>query len=126
VANECIPLFRPGADVTAQTSAAVTGKRFVNISANRDATTGLIVVGPCAAAARAWGVAAYDAPINSRVPVLRGKGSIVPVTAGGTIAFGAMVEVDASQRAITLAAGVAVGRAIEAGTVGNDIYVELI
>jgi Uncharacterized conserved protein (DUF2190) len=125
MANECIPLFRPGVDVTCQTSAAVQGKRFVNISANRDATTGLFVVGPCAAAAKAFGVAAYDAPINSRVPVIRGTKSIVPVTAGGTIAFGAQVEVDASQRAVTLAGTVPVGRALEAGTVGNDILIEL-
>ena len=126
MANECIPLYRPGADITCQTSTAVTGKRFVQISATRDATTGLIVVGNAAAAGRIFGVAAYDALINSRVPVIRGKGVIIPVTAGAAIAFNAEVEVDASQRAVTFSAGVKVGRTIEAvGAAGVDVFIEL-
>lgn len=125
MANECIPLFRPGADITCQTTGAVTGKTFVDISATRDASTGLIKVATATAAGRSFGVAAYDAASGGRVPVIRGKGSIVPVTAGGTIAFGAQIEVGASGRPVTLAAGVAVGRAVEAGTNGADVFVEL-
>ena len=125
MANECIPLYRPGEDVTCQTTAAVVGKTFVDISATRDTTTGLIKVATATAAGRALGVASYDAPINGRVSVQRGKGVILPVTAGGAIAAGAQVEVGASGRAVTLAAGVAVGRAIETGTNGNDVFIEL-
>jgi hypothetical protein len=125
VANECTPLFRPGADITCQTTGAVTGKTFVDISATRDASTGLIKVATATAAGRSFGVAAYDAASGARVPVIRGKGSIVPVTAGGTIAFGAQVEVGTGGKAVTIAAGAAVGRAVEAGTNNNDVFIEL-
>lgn len=125
MANECTPLFRPGADVTGLTTGAVTGKTFVDISATRDATTGLIKVATATAAGLTFGVAAYDAASGARVPVIRGKGSIVPVTAGGTIAAGAEVEVGSSGRAVTIASGKARGRAVEAGTSGNDVFVEL-
>lgn len=125
MANECIPLFRPGADITCLTTGAVTGKTFVDVSATRDATTGLIKVATAAAGAKAFGVAAYDAASGARVPVISGPGQIVPVTARATIAFGAEVEVGGTGGVITLATGKAVGKAVEAGTNGNDILVEL-
>lgn len=125
MANECIPLFRPGSDVTALTTANVTGKTFVDVSAARDASTGLFKVATAAAAARAWGVAAYDAASGNRVAVICGPGTVVPVTAGGTIAFGAEVEVGATGKVVTLASGKAVGKALEAGTNNNDIFVRL-
>lgn len=125
MANECTPLFRPGADVTCLTTGAVTGKTFVDISATRDATEGLIKVATATAAGLSFGVAAYDAASGARVPVVRGKGSIVPVTAGGTIAFGAEVEIGSSGKAVTIASGKARGRAVEAGTNGNDVMIEL-
>ncbi|MGW4325445.1 MULTISPECIES: capsid cement protein [Nocardia] len=123
MANECTPLFRPGRDITGLTTGAVTGKTFVDVSATRDATTGLIKVATAAAGAKAFGVAAYDAASGARVPII--CGGIVPVTAGGTIAFGAEIEVGSSGRAITLASGKAVGKAVEAGTNGNDILVRI-
>jgi hypothetical protein len=126
VANECTPLFRPGADVTCLTTGAVTGSTFVDISATRDASTeGLIKVATATAAGLSFGVAAYDAASGARVPVIRGKGSIVPVTAGGTIAFGAEVEVGTGGKAVTIASGKARGRAVEAGTNNNDVMIEL-
>ena len=125
MANECTPLFRPGADVTVLTTGTVVGKTFVDISATRDATTGLIKCATATAAGLSFGVAAYDAASGARVPVIRGKGSIVPVAAGGTIAFGAEVEVGASGKAVTIASGIARGRAVEAGTNGNDVFIEL-
>jgi hypothetical protein len=125
VANECTPLFRPGADVTCLTTGAVTGSTFVDISATRDATEGLIKVAPATAAGLSFGVAAYDAASGARVPVIRGKGAIVPVTAGGTIAFGAEVEVGTGGKAVTIASGKARGRAVEAGTNNNPVMIEL-
>lgn len=127
MANECIPLFRPGDDITCQVSAAVLGKRFVSLSATRDVTTGLMVVAQSGAAARHFGVAAYDQPtVGSRVPVIRGKGSIIPVTSGAAIAFNAELEVDASGRAVTFSAGAKVGRAVEAvGAANTDVMIEL-
>lgn len=123
MANECTPLFRPGRDITVLTTAAVTGKTFVDVSATRDASTGLIKVATAAAGAKAIGVAVRDAAIGTTVAILRG--GILPVTAGGAIAAGAEVEVGASGRAITLASGKAVGKAVETGTNGNDVFIDL-
>jgi hypothetical protein len=44
MANECIPLYRPGLDITAVTTGAVVGKTFVDYSAAL--TTGLVSVTP--------------------------------------------------------------------------------
>lgn len=123
MANECIPLYRPGADVTAVTTGAVTGKTFVAQSAAL--TTGLISVAAATAAGAVFGVAAYDAASGARVAVIRGPKSIVPVTAGGTIAYNAEVEVGSGGKAVTIASGIAVGRAVSAGTNNNDVYVSL-
>ena len=71
MANECIPLYRPGADVTCVTTGAVTGKTFVAQSAAL--TTGLISVATATAAGAVFGVAAYDAASGARVAVIRGK-----------------------------------------------------
>ena len=128
MANECIPLFRPGADITCLTTAAVVGKTFVDISAAPSpvlASGGLIKVVTATAAGLSFGVASYDAASGARVPVIRGKGSIVPVTAGGTIAVGAEVEIGSAGKAVTIASGKARGRALEAGTNGNDLFIEL-
>jgi Uncharacterized conserved protein (DUF2190) len=125
VANECIPLYRPGGDLTVLTTAAVTGKTFVAVSATRDATTGHIKAATATAAGGTLGVAARDIASGAYGPVICTPGIIVPVTAGGTIAFGAEVEVGANGKAVTIASGVAVGRAVEAGTNNNDILVKL-
>ncbi|MFR9767060.1 capsid cement protein [Nocardia sp. SC052] len=122
MANEVQPLFRPGREFTARTTASVTGKTFVDVSATRGAD-GLIRVATAAAGAKALAVAGYDAASGATVTLFRG--GIVPVTAGGTIAFGAEVEVGASGRPITLASGKAVGKAVEAGTNGNDILIAI-
>lgn len=120
MANECTPLFRPGRDITGLTTGAVTGKTFVDVSATRGAD-GMIKVATAAAGAKAFGVAKYDAASGALVGILRG--GVIPVTAGGTIAFGAEVEVGTAGKAITLASGKAVGKAVEAGTNGNDIQI---
>ena len=33
MANECIPLYRPGADISCTAGGAITGKTFVKVSA---------------------------------------------------------------------------------------------
>ena len=126
MANETIPLYRPGDDVTATASGSITGKTFVDISAGVNAATGTTLTVVTATAAGATvGVASRDTASGAKLHVLRGKGSVVPVTAGGTIAAGAEVEVGASGRAVTLASGKARGRAWSAGTSGNDVFIEL-
>lgn len=127
MANECIPLYRPGADVTAVATAAVNGKRFVDLSAGslNAATGALASVAHATAAGKAVGVAAFDAPSGASVAIIRGKGTIVPVAAAGTIAYGTEVEVGAAGKVVALASGKAVGRAWQAGSNNNDVLVEL-
>jgi hypothetical protein len=114
MANECIPLYRPGQDITATAGAAITGCRCVAHSAGRSATTGLTSVTHATAAGAIAGVSAYDAASGARVAIMRGKGLTVPITAGAAIAALAEVEVGTAGKVITKASGVAIGRAIEA------------
>jgi hypothetical protein len=125
--NESIPAYRPGADLTATAAAGgVIGKTFVDITAALNVATGTpITVGPATAAGLSVGVASRDTAATAKLHVLRGVGSVVPVTAGGNISVGAEVEVGANGRAVTLAAGKARGRAWSAGTAGNDVFIEL-
>lgn len=122
MANEAKPLFRPGANVTVKTTAAVTGKTFVGVSATPDAD-GLIKAATATAATKAFGVAARDIASGDIGLILRG--GIVNVTAGGTIAAGAEVEVGTGGKAVTLASGKSVGTAVSAGTSNNDVLVAL-
>jgi predicted RecA/RadA family phage recombinase len=123
MANEAKPLFRPGQDVTALTTADVIGKRFVGVSATRDASTGLVKVAHATGAAKAFGVAGYDIASGKHGTIHRG--GILFVTAGGAIAAGAQVEVGTDGKAVTLASGVAVGQALETGTNNNDVLIAL-
>lgn len=125
MANEVTALFRPGGDVTVLTTAAVVGKTFVDISATRDVPTGLFKVATAAAGSKALGVATKDAASGARVVVIKAPGTILPVTAGAAIAFGAEVEVGTGGKVITLASGKAVGKALEAGTNNADVLISL-
>lgn len=126
MANESIPLYRPGQDLTAIAGGAIVGKTFVDISAAVSASAGTpVTVVTSTGAALSIGVASRDTFSGAKLHVLRGKGSVVPVTAGGNIAVGAEVEVGASGRAVTIASGKARGRAWSAGTSGNDVFIEL-
>lgn len=126
MANESIPVFRPGGDLSATASGAVTGKTFVNITAGYNLATGTVpVVATATAAGLSLGVASQDAASGALFHVIATPGVILPVTAGGTIALGAEVEVGTSGRAVTLASGKARGRALSAGTSGSDVLVQL-
>lgn len=124
-ANECIPYKEPGERVTATTTAAVTGKRAVAISADRQADGTYSVALP-AAGGRIFGVAGWDAPSGARVGVIRDPGIILPMTSGAAIVAGAQVQVDATGAVIPLAAGVAIGTALTGvGAAGNDAMIAL-
>ena len=127
MANECIPLFRPGGDLTATAAAGgVKGKTFVDITTAIDAAAGTLPTAATATAAGlSIGVAAYDTAAGIEFPVIRNRGAIVPVTAGGVIAAGAEVEVGADGKAVTIDEGIARGRAWSAGTADHDVFVEL-
>lgn len=89
-----VRVYAPGADITAEATATVTGRRFVRISGNR-ATGGNLSVAHATAAARAFGVARHDATTGELVSIARG--GVVKVTTGAVIAAGADVEVGRRQ-----------------------------
>jgi hypothetical protein len=122
---ECTPYKMPGTEITAQTTAVVTGKRFVGISGDILAD-GSLRVAHAAAGTRAIGVAKYDAASGGKVGVFRGARMVVPVTAGANIVAGAAVEVGTNGQAITLASGVAVGYAETAAVSGQDARICLL
>lgn len=130
MANDLIPYFRPGQDITALATAAVTGKRFVRISGNRTSGPGLSATAEgsvyraqhCDAALHPVGVSKYDAPLNGMFGIARG--GIVPVTSGAAITAGQAVQSDANGKAIALAAGPKAGVAMS-GVGGADLDVEV-
>jgi hypothetical protein len=122
MSNETKPLFRPGHDVTALTTAAVTGSTFTAVSADRS-TTGHIRVATAAAGVKAFGVAARDLASGEFGPIIREAATFV--TAGGAIAAGAEVEVGSGGKAVTKASGVTAGTALETGTNNNPVLVAL-
>lgn len=126
MANECIPLYDPGAAITGTASSNVTGKRFVGVTTGLNATNGtLVAVAHATSATKPLGVAVRDAASGARVLVESRPGAVVPVTAGGTIAANAEVEVGSNGQAVTLASGKPAGQALSAGTSGNDVFVRL-
>src|SRR3954468_5155373 len=131
-ANTCYPLFETS-DVTFQATAAVTGKRFLSISADITSGPGLsatsegsnLRMAHAAAGAKAFGVSKYDVASGAKGGVYGTPGRVVPVTAGGTVTAGQQVEVGTTGQAITLASGIAVGLAVTSATSGNDVFVKI-
>lgn len=137
MANDLIPLFRPGADVTAQATAIVAGKRVVKVSAAMTSGPGLsntaegsnIRVAQCAGATdQPFGVSKYDAPSGGKVGVVRE--GIVPITGGAAVTAGQAVMADANGKVIPYVyAGAAVpvplGIAVTDGVLDGDVYVAL-
>ncbi|MBX7453404.1 DUF2190 family protein [Mycolicibacterium sp. 3033] len=102
-------VYAPGADITAEATAAVTARRFLAISGNR-ASGGNLSVAHATAAGRVFGVAVTDAASGDLVTVARD--GVLKVDAGGTIAAFAEVEVGTAGRVVTKASGIAVGYAL--------------
>lgn len=129
--NECIRYYSPGQDISAYVGSAVTGKRFVKVSANRQAGPALntstsgsnITIAPATAAGAVFGVAAWDGAVADIVDVRRG--GVVPVTASGAITAGDRVEVATGGKAATLASGIAVGYAVSGAADGEDAQIAL-
>lgn len=137
MANECIPLYHTGGEVTCQTTAFVTGKTFVtqtgplvvgNPSQNVESVPIRVATSP--SAGRAFGVAVYDAASGARVPVITIKsGYVVPILAGGPITAGDTVESGANGYAVAAAGGStnpSLGKAVSTSTAaGQDVLVAL-
>ncbi len=115
------PKFESGSGpVTCHAPAALTGARFVTVSA---APTGgnPTVAAVAVAGAKVFGVVVQDAPAGSKVAVHASPGTITTVQAAAAIAVGASVQASANGRAETLAAGAAVGVALEAATAADQL-----
>jgi hypothetical protein len=93
---------------TALAAGAIVKNRFIGFT---DATP--------AAGAACKGVAQDNAAVGETVGV-KARGWIL-VESGGVIAVGAQVETDNLGRAVTLAAGVALGRALDAATAAGQL-----
>jgi hypothetical protein len=115
--NECIPYFEAAytRKITVHAGYAITGKTFVGpltapqsgwaaLAADPLATgDGSNLLCPAAPAANGQfgGVAAWDAASGSKVPVINGAGTFLPVTSGAAVAVGDLLKVDASGRVVT-------------------------
>jgi hypothetical protein len=121
MANEMTGIYDDGDDLTAVASAAVVGRRFVSVSADRNATTGNITMATTAAGARAHGVAKYDAASGTTFGVaMRGTSRVYQVQATAVaIAAGVDVEVGTGGMAQLKASGTAVGYVIAACAVSG-------
>lgn len=136
--NLATPFYEDGDELTGYCTAAVTGKRFVKIAANRQAggpnlvggaitdsiAGGNVSIAQCVAGDKVLGVAVYDQALGNLVPIYRAP-KVVPVTAGAAIAAGQEVQSDANGEAIPLAAGKAAGLALDAAAVGADAQIAL-
>lgn len=130
--NEAIAFYDSGEDITGFCTAAVTGKRFVKVSGARtgggpvsdDIGGGNVKVAPAGAGDKVFGVATYDAAINSLVPVARAN-KVMPVLAGAALTAGQEVQSDALGKAIPLAAGKAAGLVIDDAASGAEAQVSL-
>jgi hypothetical protein len=143
VNNECIPLKSAAYTqvITVHCTAGVTGKKFVAVLTGRQsgglgglATDPLaagdgsdyIIAGPPAAAAAVGGIAMWDVGAGGKAPILRGQGTVVPITAGaGGVTAGVEVQVDATGAVVPFSAGIKVGRALTAAAAAADAEVEL-
>jgi hypothetical protein len=139
MANDMIRTHEPGADVPAQATAAVVGKRFVKISGARSYKFNQLAnsadgnnykVATCGAGQPAFGVAKYDQPtVNGKVGVARS--GIVVVTVGATpLVAGTRVMSDANGAAVPWTsaaseANVALGYAVDDAAAGTDAEIAL-
>ncbi|NAZ73861.1 DUF2190 domain-containing protein [Kineococcus sp. T13] len=139
--NECIPFYRPGADLTAIAITAVIGKRCVKISGNRQTSpgaagplatsvgTGNVSIGHADAGGRIFGVAKWDAALTDiqggMVGVIRGPGNVVPITCSANITAFQEVEVTTNGQVGPKNTGVAIGFALTAAASGTDAQISL-
>jgi predicted RecA/RadA family phage recombinase len=141
MANDLIPFKLPGDDITGVATAAITGKKCVQITAAKPAgpsgtlaatadTGHLYQVGHPGAGGRAlgagkriFGVAKWDAPIGGKVGIA--KDGIVPITCSAAVLAGAEVEVAADGSIIPNAAGVAIGLCLNDAAINTDAEIDL-
>jgi len=124
-ANQCVPLFRPGQDITVSCDVPLAGKTFVAIKANQaaQAVTGLAEVVQATAAAKPFGVLAHDGAADEVVDCIRS--GVVPMIAAGALQSGQGVEVGAAGKPAVLAAGIRVGTVMFNAADGAEVFIAL-
>lgn len=137
--NAILPLYRPGAELTARASAAIGAGKFVvptgafeggpalDISTPTSPLTGgnNFRVALAGAGVKAIGVTAWDTAADGDKVTIFAGGHVVPMTAGANITSGAEVESNASGNPIALASGRANGICISTATSGNTAWIKL-
>lgn len=99
--NEAVPYFDRADQITCRATAAITGKRFVHISANMGSDGHARVAHSVGAAGKkAFGVSVSDAASGDDVGVYMPGNIVVPVTAGEALDFGDLVYSDATGQAV--------------------------
>jgi len=138
VGNLCTPYYEPGSRVTGRaTGAAVVGKTFVTVAANKDpgsreldtgATGGNVkiktAVAADATAGKVLGVAEHDAPQDKTTPILAG-GFVVPVTAGAALSAGDLVTAGANGKAVAAATNRPAGISLSNAAIDQDAIIRL-
>lgn len=120
VANECIPFYDDGDDITGVVTTAVTGKRCVKVSGDLG-TAGCVAIAPADAGGRIFGVAGLDGAVGDFVRVLRGTKSVVPIRASAAIAAFEEVMVGANGTVVpAVSATEAESAELVTGVVGDD------
>ena len=110
-ANECIPFYEAAytQKLTVDFDAAVAGKRFCAPLEDFESGPGLSATaeggnltcdGYAAANGRTGGVVGWDVGVGGKGPVIKGAGTILPVTSGASVTAGAMLKVDATGRVV--------------------------
>lgn len=123
--NEAVPYWDQADTITCHAAAAITGKRFVGISAARTGGNPTVTHAAAAGAQPSRvGVAAYDAPAGSKVTVYTGT-QVVPVTAGAALTAGQSLTSSATGAAVDAAAGPVLGTAYDDAANGTDTPVKL-
>jgi hypothetical protein len=142
-ANECIPYYEGPytQTLTVHAAYAITGKTFVGPLTGYQSQGPALANDPLAAgdggnlqAAAAptaggetAGVACWDVANGGKCVIIRGAGTMVPVTSGaGGISAGTELQVDTSGRVVPSTTGRRVGKAHSAAAgAGTDVIVEL-
>lgn len=133
MSNDAQPFYEPATALTAQVGASVTGKRFVAVSADRQAgpalntssTGGNIVIAPCGVGAKALGVAARDQATGGKVKVYV-QNVVIPVTCGAAaLTAGVEVQSDATGQAVVFSTGIKLGLCLANAAVGADAQILL-
>lgn len=122
--NPATPFHDEGNSFTCQTTAAVTGKRFVSVSGS-----GVFddppLVAHSGAGVKVLGVSGYDAASGALVTVYSSPGIVMPVTAGAALTAGQEVQSDATGQAVALTTGKAAGVVLKDAASGSDAKIKL-